>query len=195
MSEVEAAAAPAQLKSDGEEVFVKVVDEKGKEQEIKKEVAEVSIFLNTAMKADDYDASKPIELPKSIEVEGNLVEAIEFMTEFARDPMKKIKMPLPSTDMHDNVQKWYADFATSKKREELYALMTVAQDLQIAALMTLCSATVAAVMMQMPKEDLYKMFASMGLQLPAAGATPLQNVTSLNKGIRLSTVDTNIAED
>ena len=156
-----------------DDVLVKVVDQGGKETEIKKSIAEISVYLQNKMKEEDYDASKPIELPGTIVTDGNFVEAVDFMEQMVKEPMRKVKMPLASTDMRDNVQEWYAEFALKRKREELYALMTVANDLGIAALMTLCSATVAAQMLQMPKEELYQMFSQMGLVMPQHGATPL----------------------
>lgn len=158
---------------EAEDTLIKVVDKDGKEAEIPKRVAEISVYLLTKMKEEDYDASKPIELPASIVTDGNFKEAVAFMEEMVKDPMRKVKMPLASTDMRENVQEWYAEFALKRKREELYALMTVANDMGVAALMTLCSATVAAQMLQMPKEQLYQMFSQMGLTMPQPGSTPL----------------------
>mmetsp|Transcript_11101 Transcript_11101/g.14515 ORF Transcript_11101/g.14515 Transcript_11101/m.14515 type:complete len:191 (+) Transcript_11101:75-647(+) len=156
---------------DAEPMMIKIEDKEGNVTELSKEAAQASVILQKAIAAEDFDANEPIKLSTNhFMTKENIAHAVSFMEHFAEEPMEKIKMPLPSTDMRQVVQKWYADFILQFKREELYVLMNVANDLQMSAFMTLCSATVAAEMMKMPKEDLLSMFSQMGLNLPNAGA-------------------------
>uniref|UniRef100_A0A7S2KFI0 SKP1 component POZ domain-containing protein n=1 Tax=Leptocylindrus danicus TaxID=163516 RepID=A0A7S2KFI0_9STRA len=136
--------------------------------ELALDVAKVSIFIQEEMAKDTYSAETPVDLPDCV-TPTNFAKVLKYCEHFVEDPMDKIKMPLKSVEMKDNVQEWYADFATEQSQPELFELITVANDLKIAGLMTLCSATVAAEMKKIPKEDLIKMFSAMGM---LGGAPP-----------------------
>lgn len=136
--------------------------------ELAMDVASVSIFIKEEMEKDTYSADTPIDLPECV-TPTNFAKVLKYCEHFVEEPMTKIKMPLQSVEMKDNVQEWYADFATEQPQPELFELITVSNDLKIAPLMTLCSATVAAEMKKIPKEDLIKMFSAMGM---LGGAPP-----------------------
>lgn len=92
-----------------------------------------------------------------------LTKVITFCTYHAtKEPMNKIRMPLRSLEMKDNVQEWYATFINGCEQPLLFELITAANDLGVAPLMTLASAKVAALMRQMPPAQMYQMMAAMG---------------------------------
>ena len=107
------------------------------------------------------DEDKPVKLEKFNTA--ILSKVVVFCTYHAtKEPMTKIKMPLKSLEMRDNVQKWYADFIDGCDQQTLFQLITAGNDLGVAPLMTLASAKVAAVMRQMPRDQMMQMMQLMG---------------------------------
>jgi len=97
-------------------------------------------------------------------------KVILFCTYHAtKEQMTKLKMPLKSFEMKDNVQKWFADFIDGCDQATLYQLITAGNDLGIAPLMSLASAKVACEMRKMPREQMIQL---LGAAAQAQGMLP-----------------------
>jgi len=86
-----------------------------------------------------------------------MVKVHEFRRHYAKDPMSKIKKPLDSTNMHDLVQEWYANYV-DVDQELLFQLLNAAKDMDIKPLLELTSATVASMIIGKTPEEIRETF-------------------------------------
>lgn len=88
--------------------------------QVPKRVALMSELVNTMIEGDAEEKEIPLPNVQS----AVLQKAIIFMTQHADNPMQDIEKPLTSTDMHQVVSKWDADFV-DVENELLFQMISV----------------------------------------------------------------------
>ena len=138
------------------ERLVHLVSKEGEQFEVPVDVATMSELVKTMFDIDQPEDEVP-EIPLPDVKTSILSKVLEFLTHYKGEPMTDIEKPLKSSNMNDDVQKWYADFVNVEK-EILFELILAANFMDIPPLLELSCATVASMIKGKTPEEIRQHF-------------------------------------
>jgi len=138
------------------ERLVHLVSKEGEQFEVPVDVATMSELVKTMFDIDQPEDEVP-EIPLPDVKTSILSKVLEFLTHYKGEPMTDIEKPLKSSNMNDDVQKWYADFVNVEK-EILFELILAANFMDITPLLELSCATVASMIKGKTPEEIRQHF-------------------------------------
>ena len=113
-----------------------------------------SKLINDILK--DYQDESDFPLP---EVDGKtLKKIIEYLEHYKDSEPKEIPKPLKDSKLENVIEKWYADYILPIPKEECVSIINAANYMDIPSLLQLACAKIAALMMDLPVEEIQKEF-------------------------------------
>jgi len=135
---------------------VDLVSQEGDNFQVEKKVAKMSELVKT-MIPEDEEGEDQQEIPLPNVKSAILGKVIEFCKHHANEPMNEIEKPLKSSNMHEVVQEWYANYV-EVDQETLFELILAANYMDIKPLLDLTCATVASMIKGKTPEEIRKTF-------------------------------------
>uniref|UniRef100_A0A7S2HNN4 Uncharacterized protein n=1 Tax=Octactis speculum TaxID=3111310 RepID=A0A7S2HNN4_9STRA len=136
--------------------LVDLVSQEGDNFQVEKKVAKMSELVKTMIPEED-DGEDQQEIPLPNVKSAILGKVIEFCKHHAAEPMIEIEKPLKSSNMHEVVQEWYAQYV-EVEQETLFELILAANYMDIKPLLDLTCATVASMIKGKTPEEIRKTF-------------------------------------
>ena len=113
-----------------------------------------SKLINDILK--DYQDESDFPLP---EVDGKtLKKIIEYLEHYKDSEPKEIPKPLKDSKLENVIEKWDADYILPIPKEECVGIINAANYMDIPSLLQLACAKIAALMMDLPVEEIQKEF-------------------------------------
>ena len=113
-----------------------------------------SKLINDILK--DYQDESDFPLP---EVDGKtLKKIIEYLEHYKDSEPKEIPKPLKDSKLENVIEKWDADYILPIPKEECVSIINAANYMDIPSLLQLACAKIAALMMDLPVEEIQKEF-------------------------------------
>ena len=113
-----------------------------------------SKLINDILK--DYQDESDFPLP---EVDGKtLKKIIEYLEHYKDSEPKEIPKPLKDSKLENVIEKWDADYILPIPKEECVSIINAANYMDIPSLLQLAYAKIAALMMDLPVEEIQKEF-------------------------------------
>lgn len=136
--------------------MLSLVSQEGESFSVPIGVAKMSELVKT-MIDDDQDEDEAQEIPLPNVKNAILAKVIEFCQHYKQEAMNEIEKPLKSSNMHEVVQEWYAQFV-NVEQETLFELILAANYMDIKPLLDLTCATVASMIKGKTPEEIRKTF-------------------------------------
>ena len=113
-----------------------------------------SKLINDILK--DYQDESDFPLP---EVDGKtLKKIIAYLEHYKDSEPKEIPKPLKDSKLENVIEKWDADYILPIPKEECVSIINAANYMDIPSLLQLACAKIAALMMDLPVEEIQKEF-------------------------------------
>eukprot|EP01040_Poterioochromonas_malhamensis_P005252 gene5252-5632_t len=135
---------------------VHLLSQEGESFDVPLDVAKMS-ELAKSMIDDEQDENEAQEIPLPNVKSSILAKVIEFCQQHKANPMEEIEKPLKSSNMHEVVDEWYANFV-SVEQEVLFELILAANYMDIKPLLDLTCATVASMIKGRTTEEIRRQF-------------------------------------
>jgi len=137
--------------------MVDLVSQEGDNFQVEKRVAKMSELVKTMIPDEDEADGEQTEIPLPNVKSVILGKVMEFCKHYVSEPMNDIEKPLKSSNMHEVVQEWYANYV-EVEQETLFELILAANYMDIKPLLDLTCATVASMIKGKTPEDIRKTF-------------------------------------
>uniref|UniRef100_A0A7S1B338 Uncharacterized protein n=1 Tax=Corethron hystrix TaxID=216773 RepID=A0A7S1B338_9STRA len=136
---------------------VKLVSEDGEIFTTTVAAGKLSVLVANAIQEEDEEETEVPLMNVSAEI---LKMVIKFCEHYIKDPMNNIEKPIPSSNMKDMVQDWYAEFIDPKNlaQKVLFEVILAANYMEIAPLLELGTAAVASMMRGRTAEEIRETF-------------------------------------
>ena len=133
------------------EAQIFLISREGEYFSIERDVAiKQSRLIESIADADSTDLDFPLPSVST----STLAAVTEFMKHYKYDAMPDIPKPLKSTNLHESVSQWYADFIKPSDIERLTELIAAANYMDIPPLLDLSCAAFASIIKQKDKHQL-----------------------------------------
>eukprot|EP00619_Florenciella_sp_RCC1007_P012125 CAMPEP_0205906222 /NCGR_PEP_ID=MMETSP1325-20131115/1818_1 /ASSEMBLY_ACC=CAM_ASM_000708 /TAXON_ID=236786 /ORGANISM="Florenciella sp., Strain RCC1007" /LENGTH=214 /DNA_ID=CAMNT_0053272221 /DNA_START=108 /DNA_END=752 /DNA_ORIENTATION=- len=146
---------PDEAEDDGK--MVDLVSQEGDNFQVEKRVAKMSELVKTMIPEEEDGETDQQEIPLPNVKSVILGKVMEFCKHYCEEPMNEIEKPLKSSNMHEVVQEWYANYV-EVEQETLFELILAANYMDIKPLLDLTCATVASMIKGKTPEDIRKTF-------------------------------------
>ncbi|TYZ67967.1 hypothetical protein PybrP1_011875 [[Pythium] brassicae (nom. inval.)] len=134
---------------------VSLVSMDGDSFEVSASVAAMSELVKTLISDEEDDEVQEIPLPN---VKSTVLsKVIEFCSHHHNNPMREIEKPLKSSDMHDVVSDWDANFVDIEQ-DILFELILAANYMDIKSLLDLACAKVASMIKGKTPQEIRETF-------------------------------------
>uniref|UniRef100_A0A7S2BM50 S-phase kinase-associated protein 1 n=1 Tax=Florenciella parvula TaxID=236787 RepID=A0A7S2BM50_9STRA len=137
--------------------MVDLVSQEGDNFQVEKRVAKMSELVKTMIPEEEDGETDQQEIPLPNVKSQILGKVMEFCKHYCEEPMNEIEKPLKSSNMHEVVQEWYANYV-EVEQETLFELILAANYMDIKPLLDLTCATVASMIKGKTPEDIRKTF-------------------------------------
>jgi len=138
------------------QLIVHLVSQEGDSFDVDLRVAKMSELVK-AMIDDETEEDEAPEIPLPNVKSPVLAKVIEFCKHYQSEPMNDIEKPLKSSNMHEVVQDWYADFV-NVDQQVLFEIILAANYMDIKPLLDLTCATVASMIKGKTPEEIRQTF-------------------------------------
>eukprot|EP00608_Synchroma_pusillum_P012656 CAMPEP_0198419510 /NCGR_PEP_ID=MMETSP1452-20131203/256_1 /TAXON_ID=1181717 /ORGANISM="Synchroma pusillum, Strain CCMP3072" /LENGTH=185 /DNA_ID=CAMNT_0044139641 /DNA_START=95 /DNA_END=652 /DNA_ORIENTATION=+ len=136
--------------------MVNLVSQEGEAFNVTLALASMSDLVKT-MVDEEQDEDEAQEIPLPNVKSAVLAKILEFCRHMAEEPMQEVEKPLKSTNMHEIVQPWYADYV-DVEQDMLFELIFAANYMDIKPLLELTCATVASMIKGKTPEEIRTTF-------------------------------------